>query len=180
MQVRTFPSGNNYFNAAISAYLDADMPQEKDKERIIIVCMAPWSIRDVFFASWLKTWSHSKVLIVSEERFLPLAKYYQIRNNNIIDVCHTSELYNELRCFFRRGRFNKTMNHSDIPHLTDMEYFSILNALNGTSVCKQALYMGLSTKTVFSHRATSAKKLNVKKLSHLLSPKILNSPRSVR
>ena len=180
MQVRTFPSGNFYFNAGISACLDEDIPQKADKERIVIVCMASWSIRDVFFASWLKTWSQSKVLIVSDKRFLPLAKYYQVKNKNIIDVCHTSDFYNELRFFVSRGSFNRTKKNCNIPHLTDMEYFSILNALNGTSVGKQALTMGLSTKTVFSHRATSAKKLNVKKLSHLLSPKILNSTGSVR
>ncbi|WP_428984014.1 LuxR C-terminal-related transcriptional regulator [Pantoea agglomerans] len=43
------------------------------------------------------------------------------------------------------------------------------------SVEKQAMSMGLSTKTVFTHRAASARKLSVKKLSHLVSSKILNA-----
>lgn len=175
MDIRTFPHTNNYFNAGISALYDSGFHFRKIKEELIIVCMASWSVRDVALASWIKSWNKSKVLIVSDSRFFPLAKYLQLKNRDIIEVCHTSEFYGVLGDFLWRGKLYSIKHEAGTPHLTDMEYVSLQYALNGISVEKQALYMGLSSKTVFAHRAASARKLNVKKLPHLLSPRILNS-----
>lgn len=178
MQIRTFPRRNHYFNAAISALCDPGFNFRKSKEELIIVCMAPWSIRDVVSASWMKSWVKSKILIVSDSRFFPLAKYLQLQNRGIIEVCHTLEFYGVLGDFLWRGKLYSIEEEIGIPHLTDMEYVSLQYALDGISVEKQAMSMGLSSKTVFAHRAASAKKLNVKKLSHLISPKILNAYRN--
>lgn len=178
MEIRTFPRRNNYFNAAISALCDAGFHFRKKREELIIVCMASWSVRDVVSAFWLKYWVKSKILIVSDSRFLPLAKYFQIQNRDIIEICHTSEFYGVLGDFLWRGKLYSIKQEIGTPHLTDMEYVSLHYALEGISVEKQAMSMGLSTKTVFTHRAASARKLGVKKLSHLVSPKILNTYRS--
>lgn len=180
MEIRTYPSRNIFFNIGISALCDTGIHIRKNEQELIIVCMASWSVKDIVFASWLKSWNKSRILIVSDTRFFPLAKYFQIRNNDIIEVCHTSELYSVLGEFIWRGRFYRIEQEEDVNPLTDMEYISLQNALDGISAQKQAKTMGLSSKTVFTHRIASARKLNVKKLSHLLSPKILNSSRALR
>lgn len=180
MEIRTFPRRNNYFNAGISALCDAGFHFRKSKEELIIVCMAPWSVRDVVSASWMKSWVESKILIVSDSRFFPLAKYLQLQNRDIIEVCHTLEFYGVLRDLLWQGKLYSIKQEVGTPHLTDMEYVSLQYALDGISAEKQAMSMGLSSKTVFTHRAASARKLSVKKLSHLLSPKILNSSSSLR
>lgn len=180
MEILTFPRGNIFFNAAIYALCDAKVHFRKSREELIIVCIAPWSLKDVVSAYWLKSWDRSKILIVSDSRFFPLAKYLQIQNRNIIEVCHTLEFYGVLRDFLWRGKLYSIKKDIGIPHLTDMEYISLQYALDGISAKKQAMSMGLSSKTVFTHRAASARKLNVKKLSHLLSPKILNTLPSSR
>lgn len=178
MEIRTFPRRNNYFNAAISALWDAGFHFRKKKEELIIVCIASWSVRDVVSACWMKYWIKSKILIVSDSRFLPLAKYFQMQNRDIIEVCHTTEFYGVLGDFLWRGKLYSIKQEIDTPYLTDMEYVSLQYALEGISVKKQAMSMGLSTKTVFTHRSASARKLSVKKLSHLVSPKILNAYQS--
>lgn len=176
MKIQTFPRRNNYFNAAISALCDAGFRfRKKKREELTIVCMASWSVRDVVSAYWLKYWVKSRILIVSDSRFLPLAKYFQIQNRKFIEVCHTSEFYGVLGDFLWRGELYSIKQEIGTPHLTDMEYVSLRDALEGISVEKQAKSMGLSTKTVCSHRAASVRKLSVKKLSHLVSPKILNA-----
>lgn len=180
MKIRTFPLRNNYFNAGISALCDSGFHFRKSKGELTIVCMAPWSVRDVVLASWMKSWAESKILIVSDRRFFPLAKYLQLQNREFIEVCHTSEFYGVLGDFLWRGKLYNIKQEVGTPHLTDMEYVSLQYALDGISVEKQAIFMGLSSKTVFSHRAASARKLCVKKLSHLLSPKILNSSPTLR
>jgi len=175
MKIQTFPRSNNYFNAAISALCDPIFHLQKKRQELVIVCMASWSVRDVVSAYWLKHWIKSKVLIVSDSRFLPLAKYFQIQNRNFIEVCHTSEFYGVLGDFLWRGELYSIKQESCPSHLTEMEYVSLHYALKGISAERQAKSMRLSTKTVFTHRAASAKKLSVKKLSHLVSPKILNA-----
>lgn len=175
MKIRTYPSSNNYFNVGISALCDAGFQFRKRKEPLLVVCIAPWSIRNVVFASWLGSWSKSRVLIVSDTRFFPLARYFQLRNNRVIDVCHITEFYGVFGDFLWSGKLSEEKHEKGITHLTDMEYISLQSALEGISAEKQALVMGMSKKTVFTHRAASARKLSVKKLSHLLSPKILNS-----
>ena len=178
MEIRTFPSRNNYFNAAISALCDTGFNFREKREELIIVCIASWSVRDVVSANWLKYWIASKILIISDSRFLPLAKYFQIKNRDNIEVCHISEFYGVLGDFLWRGKLYSIKQEIGTSHLTDMEYVSLHYALEGISVEKQAMSMGLSTKTVFTHRAASARKLSVKKLSHLVSPKILNAYQS--
>ncbi|MEI2606847.1 LuxR C-terminal-related transcriptional regulator [Erwinia aphidicola] len=176
MKIRAFPSINQYFNTALSALCDEGFNfREKKREEIIIVCMASWSLQDVVSAFWLKYWDKSKILIVSDSRFLPIAKYFQIKNRDIIEICHTLEFYGVLEDYLWRGKLYSIKQEFDTPHLTDMEYVSLHYALEGISVEKQAMSMGLSTKTIFTHRAASARKLRVKKLSHLFSPKILNA-----
>lgn len=181
MSIFTFPSSNTYFNLGMYALLDTSLnfreKQEKQEkqEKLVIVCMAPWSIRDIVFSKWLQSWSESKILIISDRRFFPLAKYLQIQNSELIEFCHISELFNVLESFFSKGGIDKIKNEEDITHLTYMEFISLQNALNGVSAHQQAKAMGLSCKTIFTHRKSSAKKLKVRKLSHLLSPKILYS-----
>lgn len=175
MEIKTFPRKNNYFNAGISALCDAGFYFRKSSEDLMIVCMAPWSIRDVVFASWMKSWAKTKILIVSDSRFFPLAKYLQLKNRDIIEVCHTSEFYGVLGDFLWEGKLYSIKQEVGTPHLTDTEYVSLQYALDGISAHRQARVMGMCYKTVYAHRGALAKKLNVKKLSHLLSPKILNS-----
>lgn len=180
MKIQTYPSSNSYFNAGISALCDAGFQFRRRKESLLVVCMAPWSVRKVVSASWLVSWNRSRVLIVSDTRFFPLARYFQLRNNRMIEICHIAEFYGVLGDFLWSGKLNGGEYNKSINHLTDMEYISLQSALEGISAEKQALLMGMSNKTVFSHRAASARKLSVKKLSHLLSPKILNSCHLVR
>lgn len=180
MEIQTFPCRNNYFNAGVSALYNAGFHFSKSKKDLIVVCIAPWSVREVVSACWLKSWVSSKILIVSDSRFFPLAKYLQLQNRDIIEVCHTLDFHSVLGDYIWKGRLYKIKQQSGIPHLTDMEYVSLQYALDGISAEKQALSMGLCSKTVFAHRAASARKLNVKKLSHLLSHKILNSSHSLR
>ncbi|CAK9887093.1 MAG: hypothetical protein XXXJIFNMEKO3_LKCDNKCA_00041 (plasmid) [Candidatus Erwinia impunctatus] len=175
MKIQTYPSSNNYFNTGISALCDAGFQFRRRKESLLVVCMAPWSVRKVVSASWLESWNESRVLIVSDTRFFPLARYFQLRNNRMIDICHITEFYGVLGDFLWSGKLSGREYDEGITHLTDMEYISLQSALEGMSAEKQALVMGISKKTVFTHRAASARKLSVKKLSHLLSPKILNS-----
>ena len=175
MKIQTFPRSNNFFNAAISALCDPGFHFRKKREELIIVCMASWSVREVVSAYWLKHWVKSQVLIVSDSRFLPLAKYFQIQNRKFIEVCHISEFYGVLGDFLWRGELYSIKQESCPSHLTEMEYVSLHYALEGISVEKQAKSMGLSIKTISTHRAASARKLSVRKLSHLVSPKILNA-----
>jgi len=179
MEIRTYPSRNNFFNVAISEICDEVFKFRRPSETIMVVCIAPWSVRDVVSASWLKYWNKTRVLIVSDTRFFPLAKYYQLGNEELIDICHTSEILSVMDDFLWSGKLCGEKNMESITHLTDIEYFSLKSALDGISVDNQALTMGLSRKTVFGYRASSARKLNVRKLSHLLSPKILNLSKSV-
>lgn len=179
MEIRTFPSSNNYFNAGIASLYDPAFHFRRNEEELIIVCIASWSIRDVVSASWLKRWVKSKILIVSDSRFFPLAKYLQLQNRDIIEVCHTSEFYSVLGDFLWRGKLYRIKEAIGETHLTDMEYISLQYALDGVSAEKQARNMGLCSKTVFTHRAASARKFNVKKISHLFSPRILNSSQSL-
>lgn len=175
MDIKIFPRSNNYYYAGISALYDERFRFNENKEDLMIVCITHWSFRDVVSANWIRKWIKSKILIVSDSRFMPLAKYLQMKNRDIVEVCHTLELNSILGDYLWRGKLYRIEQDICTPHLTDMEYFSLQYALDGISVEKQALSMGLCSKTVFSHRSASARKLSVKKLSHLLSPKILNS-----
>lgn len=175
MELNVFPRWNNYFNAGVSALCDEGFNFRKCKEQLTIVCMASWSVRDVIYANWIKRWGRSKVLIVSDSRFFPLAKYLQLQNRGIVEVCHTLEFYDVLGDYLWRGKLDRIEQEIETPHLTEMEYVSLQYALGGVSAEEQAIFMGLCSKTVFSHRSASARKLNVKKLSHLLSSRILNS-----
>lgn len=175
MGILTYPPGNNYFDIGITVLCDAGFKFRKRRERLLVVCMAPWSVRDVVFASWLQSWNKTRILIVSDARFLPLAKYFKLKNDEVIDICHTSELYSVLGDFLWEGALITEEPEEKIPHLTDMEYISLYSALDGVSAEKQASLMGISKKTVFTYRENSARKLNVRKLSHLLSPQILHS-----
>ena len=179
MEIRTYPSRNNYFNVGVSELCDEGVIFRQEKEKLIVVCIAPWSIREVALASWLKDWNESRVLIVSETRFFPLARYFQIGNKEVINICHSSEFFSVFDDFLWSGKLGGGGIKESNNHLTEMEYYSLQSTLNGISADKQALIMGISRKTVFGHRAASARKLSVRKLSHLLSPKILYSSKPV-
>lgn len=174
MGILTFPCENEYFKLALSALLDDGGGVKHKKEMLLVICLASWSLKEVIDASWIKSWSASKILIVSEKRFFPLAKYLQLRNRDLIEICSTGEFYSVFRCYMISGQLGKICNPQCLVHLTDMEYISLRRALGGESVHWQALRMGVSCKTVFSHRATAARKFGLKKISHITSTKILN------
>lgn len=180
MDIRIFPYNNNYFNAAITALCDIGFDYRETRDELIIVCIAPWSIKDVISAYWLQKWTKSKILIVSDSRFFPLAKYLQLQNKDTIEVCHTLEFYSVLGDYLWCGELNSLESEIGTPHLTEKEYFCLRYVMEGISAEKQAISLGVSPKTVFGQRAALAKKLNVKKLAHLISPHILRCHQSSR
>lgn len=174
MSVLIFPCKNQFFKHAIMSLLDEGFVLRKKREKLLIVCLASWSLKEVLFASWIKYWNVTKILIVCEERYLPLANYLQLRNKNSIKICNTLDFYNIFRYYLCCGELCKLSHSHCFIHLTDMEYVSLQRALDGESVQWQAQRMGISCKTVFSHRATAAKKFGLKKISHIISSKIKN------
>lgn len=61
MEIRTYPSRNNYFNIGISEMCDEGFKFRGPKEALIVVCIAPWSVKEVVLSNWIRNFNGSRV-----------------------------------------------------------------------------------------------------------------------
>ena len=169
MNLSAFPPKNYYFNSGLEALQGLTKTCTIGLHAVIVVNLTQWSLKEVVSSPWMENSASEKVLIVSNIRFFPLAKYYQFKNSNIVAICTESESLKVLGDFICGRLVEQGSNDYQKPHLTEKEFISLRYALDGVSAKEQAQEMGVCTKTVFAFRYNLAKKLQVKKLSHLLS-----------
>lgn len=170
MNLSAFPHKNYYFNAGLEALQGLKNFCTTGLHTVIVVNLNQWSLKEVVSSSWMESSDSGKVLIISNTRLFPLAKYYQNKNRNIIAICTESESLKVLGDFCSGRLMGKIDTDYPKPHLSEKEFISLRYALNGVSAKEQARSMGVCAKTAFAFRYNVAKKLQVKKLSHLLSP----------
>lgn len=169
MNLSIFPHKNHYFNAGLEALQKLKNFHTSDLHAVIVVTLSQWSLKEVVSSPWMAYPGSGKIIIVSNSQLLPLAKYYKIKNSNILSICEESESLKVLSDFFRERKYREGGDYYKNPHLTENEFISLRFALNGVSAKEQGQEMGVSTKTAFALRYTLANKLQVKKLSHLSS-----------
>lgn len=93
-----------------------------------------------------------------------------MKNENIIAICQETESVKALRSLLHDKGVTQTDTSYKYPYLTEREFISLYYLFNGVNAHKQASFMGLCAKTVYTFRDKLAVKLQVKKLSHLLLP----------
>lgn len=170
MNFITYPYTNNYFNIGLDALQVSDSLCASHSDTILVVSLSQWSLQDVVLSSWMETLNSVQIVIVFHTQLLPLARYYQHKNENIIAICHESESLKVLGDFCR-GRLVVQSDTEDYkPHLTEKEFISLRYLLDGVSAKEQAHIMGIGTKTAFAFRYNLTQKLQLKRLSHILFP----------
>lgn len=174
MTLSAFPHKNYYFNTGLEALQELKRFRTTDLNAFHMVNLTQWSLKEVISSLWMENPGSRKLIIISNTQLLPLAKYYKIKNNNVLSICEESESLKVLGDFCSGRDIGKRDFYYKKPHLTENEFISLRCALNGVSAREQAKKLGVSTKTAFAFRYTLAKKLQVKKLSHLLAPVIRN------
>lgn len=168
MNLSTFPLKNHYFNIGLESLWGLNSSYITNSGNIIVISLSQWSLRDVVSSTWLEKLDFGRILIISHSQFFPLARYYQLKNKNVIAICEESESVKVLDVLCLGYTLEQRETYYGKSHLTDKEFISLRYALNGVSAKEQAISMGLCTKTAFRFRDNVAKKLQVKKLSHLL------------
>lgn len=109
-----------------------------------------------------------KIVIIFDSQFYSLAKYFQLENTNFVAICEESKSVKLLDVLCLGWSMEKRYTHYKRSHLTRKEFISLRYALNGISAKEQANSMGRCAKNAFRFRDNVAKKLQVKKLPHLL------------
>lgn len=93
-----------------------------------------------------------------------------MKNKNIIAICQEAESIKALRSLLRDKSVAPTEIIYKYSRLTEREFISLYYLFNGVNAHKQASFMGLCAKTVYTLRDKLAVKLQVSKISHLLLP----------
>lgn len=169
MNLNVFPHKNHYFNVGLEALQGAKSSFTTDSDTVIVVNLTQWSLKEVVSSDRMENSDSEKILIISNAQLFPLAKYYKLINDNIIAICTESESMKVLRDICSNKVLTLRSTENTKPHLTEKEFVSLRYFLNGESARVQAEKMGVDIKTAFAFRYNLAKKLQVKKLSHLLS-----------
>lgn len=168
MNFSTFPLDNVYFNKGFEALWGLNSCLLINNNDVIVVSISSWSVKDVVSSAWIEKLEHGSIIIISHRRFLPLAKYYQRINKNVIEICEEADSVEVLYALCHGWSITRIPIRHEISHLTEKEFISLRYALDGVSAKEQAYSMGISPKTVFRFRDSLAKKLQVRKLSHLM------------
>ncbi|MBN1087241.1 hypothetical protein JNO12_23945 [Erwinia aphidicola] len=170
MNLKAFPHKNYYFNIGLESLEEVNGFCDTEADSIFVVNLNQWSLKDVVLSQCLENPDTGRIFLISASQYIPLANYYQMKNENIIAICQETESVKALRSLLHDKGVTQTDTSYKYPYLTEREFISLYYLFNGVNAHKQASFMGLCAKTVYTFRDKLAVKLQVKKLSHLLLP----------
>lgn len=169
MNVTIFPASDSYLSLGVNSVAYTMKSEGRCKVNVNIIHLCPDTIKDILSAIWIEKFTSQRIIIVTDNRLLPLANYFLRNNPDVVSVCYKSMLLKNLIAIASGEPVISCRGPGVRSCVTESELLSLRYFFNEIPAHDQARIMKISVNTVYAFRQNLMEKFSVRRLSDLMT-----------